>query len=159
MTNDIVSIRPQTALWQTESPRLTRLAARCATWGIFAGVAAPFLNGVVGASPLLWVLGGAGMTIGGLGAATLAIDFLRRRNVRLTWKLGGLLALPFGASLVVIGSWSLIVFPRAIYPGLGWPSWLTSGAFAVAAVLGFVLAVVFGLDLARFVFRGDESEV
>ena len=139
---------------------LTR-ASRVGVWGTLAFAGSIFGSAILGPSiPLveqgLVALGGVGAALGGIGVAIAGIRMLRRPDVRLQWRIVGALSAPFGASLVTWGlyrllwrpTWVVVAGTSAFNPPL-----LYRLALYGIMILGPIVALVVGADIARFVVR------
>jgi len=136
-------------------------ASRAALWGTLTAVGASLGTAIVGVSPVLHLAGGIGAVIGGIGIVAAGITVLRRAAVRLPWRFAGALSVPFGTSLVVFGLFRLLWRPVTVAAAFD-PPLLFRLAIACLVILGPILLILVGADIARFLVRGmwggDEEE-
>lgn len=138
--------------------------SRVAIWGTFAGVASALVGPLIGGSVVTWFLGGAGAIVGGLGTVGLSALILKRRAVRVTWKVAAMLGVPFGLYLGALGVFQLFVLPSIVGGTRGLSLSLILPVFGTVIVVGIVLSLLLGIDIVRFVVQRvnlgeDEDEM
>lgn len=158
MTTELVERDEAGLPTRAGSNRLLRIASRVGAWGLGLGIGITLLSPMLPGAIVTVPLSGAALVLGGLGAVVTSVLVLRRKETRLVWKIAGGLGIPFGTSYSILGLWWLLSMASWMAGDPLTTPALIKLAFASAGISGFVLMVIFGLDVARFVFKGLTRE-